>query len=220
MSCVFAVFFRYTEISLIYVSTSIQAPDSSTDRYKEPFEPVEHPVQGLLLVAHGSRVQSSNKEIARLRARLATRLRNGDATETGHSPDRHHNQSSINLIEATIDTGNNAPTHSNGGHVDTAIVDTAIVDTAIVEYAFLELSEPSIPQGIDACAAKGVTELFVLPYFLAAGRHVREDIPAAVEDGRLRHPDMTISILSHVGQSESMLDLIIAMTNEPRSPAV
>jgi len=65
-----------------------------------------------------------------------------------------------------------------------------------------------------------VTELFVLPYFLAAGRHVREDIPAAVEDGKLRHPEMTISILSHVGQSESMLDLIVAMTNEQGSSAV
>lgn len=86
----------------------------------------------------------------------------------------------------------------------------------VVEHAFLELTEPSIPQGIDQCAARGVTELLVLPYFLAAGRHVREDIPDAVEQGRQRHPHMAITVLSHVGRSDSMLDLIVAMTNESR----
>lgn len=46
-----------------------------------------------------------------------------------------------------------------------------------VEVAHMELAEPSIAQGFGACVAAGATEVIVFPWFLAEGRHVREDIP-------------------------------------------
>ena len=49
-----------------------------------------------------------------------------------------------------------------------------------VECAFLELAEPSIPDGIQAEIDAGAVDITVVPYFLSAGRHVAEDIPAEV----------------------------------------
>ena len=46
----------------------------------------------------------------------------------------------------------------------------------IVEACFLEIAEPSITQGIEICVQKGASEVLIMPYFLAAGRHVIEDI--------------------------------------------
>ena len=47
--------------------------------------------------------------------------------------------------------------------------------------AFLELAEPSIPQGLAQCLALDAEEIIVFPYFLAAGTHVADDIPEALD---------------------------------------
>jgi len=125
---------------------------------------------GILLVAHGSRVESSNAEIKELAQRLKTHL----ATASG---------SQLNPVGIE----------------------------PVVEYAFLELAEPSIGDAIDQCATHGVTTLHVLPYFLAAGRHVRDDIPEEIERAALKYPEMQISLSPHVGKSDLMLDLLVKL---------
>lgn len=46
-----------------------------------------------------------------------------------------------------------------------------------VFVAHMELSMPDIAAAFEACAKAGHTEMVVFPWFLAEGRHVREDIP-------------------------------------------
>ncbi|GAB0495120.1 hypothetical protein MMPV_006418 [Pyropia vietnamensis] len=57
-----------------------------------------------------------------------------------------------------------------------------------VYVAHMELATPSIADGLAAAVARGARRVVVVPVFLAAGRHAREDIPAlvaaAVEDIR------------------------------------
>ncbi len=78
----------------------------------------------------------------------------------------------------------------------------------IVQAGFLELAEPLIPDAIDRCVQRGATNVVVVPYFLSAGRHVHEDIPAEVDRARAMHADVPITILSHIGGSELMPDMI------------
>lgn len=74
-----------------------------------------------------------------------------------------------------------------------------------VECAFLELAQPPIPQGIDACVAEGAGEVVVLPYFLSAGRHVSEDIPEIVATSQVRHPAVSFRIAPYLGQATSLV---------------
>src|SRR5262245_47167056 len=46
----------------------------------------------------------------------------------------------------------------------------------LVETAFLELAEPTMEQAAERCVARGMTRIILLPYFLSAGVHVREDL--------------------------------------------
>ena len=55
---------------------------------------------------------------------------------------------------------------------------------AIVEVAFREQHAPNIQQGIDRCVAQGATRILLYPYFLFAGAHVLEDLPAELEEAR------------------------------------
>jgi sirohydrochlorin ferrochelatase len=78
----------------------------------------------------------------------------------------------------------------------------------IVQAGFLELAEPLIPDAIDRCIQQGANDVVVVPYFLSAGRHVHEDIPAEVDKARAMHADVPITILPHIGGSALMPDMI------------
>jgi sirohydrochlorin ferrochelatase len=82
---------------------------------------------------------------------------------------------------------------------------------AAIECAFLELAEPSIPDGLERLIEHGAAHITVLPYFLAAGRHVIEDIPEEVAVAQDRHPDVHIEIAPYLGTSETMPRLLLTM---------
>lgn len=119
-------------------------------------------MKSLLLVAHGSRREESNAEIARLAERLASKA--GD-------------------------------------------------EFAIVQHAFLELAEPLIPDGIERCLAKGATSVSVVPYFLARGTHVADDIPEQVAIKQSQYPDMDIHITDYLGTSDELVDVLLKLAH-------
>lgn len=80
-----------------------------------------------------------------------------------------------------------------------------------VSIGFLELAEPPIPAALKACAARGATEIVVFPYFLAAGRHVAEDIPGQVAPFIAAHPKIKVQIAPHLGAAEQLAQLINRM---------
>lgn len=79
-----------------------------------------------------------------------------------------------------------------------------------VRPAYLELSQPSIPDAIDAAVADGATSVRVLPHFLGPGNHVLVDIPGIVAEARERHPDITIELAEHLGADPALVDLLAA----------
>jgi sirohydrochlorin ferrochelatase len=81
-------------------------------------------------------------------------------------------------------------------------------DYPIVEAGFLELAEPSIPEALDRCVRQGATDICIVPYFLSAGRHVHEDIPGEVDKVRTMHANIPMTIVTHIGGSPQMKDLI------------
>ena len=79
----------------------------------------------------------------------------------------------------------------------------------LIETGFLEIAKPSIPEAIESCIAAGATSVVLVPYFLAAGRHVAEDIPRIVQQVAQQHHDVAIHITEHIGMSDSMSRLIL-----------
>lgn len=65
--------------------------------------------------------------------------------------------------------------------------------------AYMELATPSLEEEVEKAAAEGVTHIQVVPLFLAAGRHLRKDVPAMLDDYRQRH-GVTITLLPPIGE--------------------
>ncbi len=69
----------------------------------------------------------------------------------------------------------------------------------IVEHAHMELAEPSIKDGFDACVRRGATRVIVSPFFLSPGRHWRDDVPTLVAEAAAPHPGVEFIITAPLG---------------------
>jgi sirohydrochlorin ferrochelatase len=79
----------------------------------------------------------------------------------------------------------------------------------IVGVAHLELVEPTIAQGIEACLAAGASEITVFPWFLGPGRHTSEDIPRHLAEAAARHPDVPIHLVPPLPLDDRLLELVL-----------
>ena len=77
-----------------------------------------------------------------------------------------------------------------------------------VYAGFMELAQPDINTTITKAIEAGATELIILPYFLAAGAHVVDDIPEIVNASLQHHETIQFRILPHIGGADGMINLI------------
>ncbi len=82
---------------------------------------------------------------------------------------------------------------------------------ALIYAAFLEIAEPTISQGLQFCANQNMNEIIVFPYFLAAGRHVMQDIPEEVNVFQQKNPQISIRIVDYFGCLSTMPQTILTM---------
>jgi len=83
------------------------------------------------------------------------------------------------------------------------------VPDAIVHVAHMEIVEPDIAHGIDACVADGADEIVVHPYFLAPGNHSTNDVPRLVREAAARHPGLRVRVSEPLGPHPKLVDVIL-----------
>lgn len=84
----------------------------------------------------------------------------------------------------------------------------------IVETCFLELSRPSIPEGIDACIEKGATEVHVVPIILLNAGHSKLHIPAEIQDAIEKYPNVKFTYGETIGIHPLIFDILIDRLQE------
>ena len=77
-----------------------------------------------------------------------------------------------------------------------------------LQLAYLEFMAPDIAGAAAALAAVGCTQVEVLPLFLGAGGHVRNDVPRLLDTLRERHPGVTFRLHPAIGEHELVVDAI------------
>lgn len=72
---------------------------------------------------------------------------------------------------------------------------------------FLELTEPTIQDGVAACVAQGFTDISVLPILLFAARHNKFDVTNELDRARQQFPQVTFHYGRHFGITPEILAL-------------
>jgi sirohydrochlorin ferrochelatase len=80
--------------------------------------------------------------------------------------------------------------------------------------AFLELAAPDIDGGAAECVRLGARRVVLLPHFLSAGMHVREDLEAARIRLAVRYPEVEFRLAEPLGQHPLLLDVLTERARE------
>lgn len=72
---------------------------------------------------------------------------------------------------------------------------------------FLELTEPSIQDGIERCIAEGYTDISALPILLFAARHNKFDVTNELDRAKAKYPQLKFHYGRHFGITPGILDL-------------
>lgn len=80
------------------------------------------------------------------------------------------------------------------------------IDVPIQEVSFLEIAEPSIEVGFKRCVIRGATDITVVPLFLLAAGHIKQDIPRTLDFLQERYPHIQIDVKDPLGVQGKILD--------------
>lgn len=86
----------------------------------------------------------------------------------------------------------------------------------IIETAYLQFAEIDLASGLDALQAKGVKEIVVIPYFLFAGVHIKEDIPQEIKDYQEKNKDVRIIMGETLGADRRLAEILADRINAAR----
>lgn len=89
------------------------------------------------------------------------------------------------------------------------LVSGLVGDKVKVLGAHLEIASPTIADQVNALVEQGVTELVVVPYMLAPGRHAVSDIPRLANEAATAHPHVTVRVGECLGVDDLIAQLAI-----------
>ena len=72
---------------------------------------------------------------------------------------------------------------------------------------FLELTAPTIQQGVEACVQQGYTDITALPILLFAARHNKFDVTNELDRSRQPYPQLNFSYGRHFGITPKIIEL-------------
>jgi sirohydrochlorin cobaltochelatase len=78
----------------------------------------------------------------------------------------------------------------------------------IQECCFLELAEPTIQAGVEACLEKGATKIAVVPVLLLTAAHAKVDIPEAIDEMKRQYPAISFTYGRPIGIESTVIDIV------------
>jgi sirohydrochlorin cobaltochelatase len=84
----------------------------------------------------------------------------------------------------------------------------------LVELAYLEIMKPTLAEAVASLAARGAQRVRIIPLFLGAGGHVREDLPKLAQAARERHAGVEIVLERTIGERAEVTDAIAAVISK------
>ncbi|MED1563055.1 hypothetical protein AJ85_20160 [Alkalihalobacillus alcalophilus ATCC 27647 = CGMCC 1.3604] len=78
----------------------------------------------------------------------------------------------------------------------------------IQETAFIELEQPTIQEGIEACRKQGATHIAVIPILLLSAGHAKIDIPNEIKSAMEKHPTLIFTYSQPIGVEKIVIDIL------------
>ena len=83
-----------------------------------------------------------------------------------------------------------------------------------IRLAYLEFVGPTLLEVAGRCVDRKILKVRLLPLFMAAGAHLKTDVPERVDEVRAHYPDLEIQVLPPVGEDPRMARLLKQIVRE------
>jgi len=88
----------------------------------------------------------------------------------------------------------------------------------MVAVGYLNYSAPTFAESVAEGAARGATQILVLPFFLVPGYFVTHSLPQCLKAARAAHPELTFTVADAIGFDTRLADALIASAQAPLGP--
>lgn len=108
-------------------------------------------------------------------------------------------------------------TRSKSGMIETrAFIQRVMrrVHLPIQEYGFLEWTKPSIEEGFRRCIDRGASEINIVPLFLLAAGHIKQDIPQILSSLQAQYPSVNMRVSDPFGVQEKILGAMTELVGD------
>jgi sirohydrochlorin ferrochelatase len=83
-----------------------------------------------------------------------------------------------------------------------------------VVAAFLEGGKPDLSTAAGELAARGISRVVVIPYFLTLGLHLQRDLPRLIGEARRAYSGLEIEVTPPLDGHPAMIDALLARARE------
>ncbi len=81
---------------------------------------------------------------------------------------------------------------------------------SLAVHAHMELAEPTLKTAFARCVEHGATQIVVVPYFLAEGAHVTEDIPRLAAEAAEPYPQVQWVLAPPLGFDARLAGIVLS----------
>jgi sirohydrochlorin cobaltochelatase len=93
-------------------------------------------------------------------------------------------------------------------------------DASIVDVGYLNYTDPRFPDTVRRCVERGATRIIVVPYFLVAGKFVKDDLPAFVTAAQQEFPEVEFRVAEAIRFHPTLVDAMLACAERATEPSV
>jgi sirohydrochlorin cobaltochelatase len=83
-----------------------------------------------------------------------------------------------------------------------------------VKLAYLERMKPTLGEAVASLVKNGAQRVRIVPLFLGAGGHIKEDLPKLAAAARARHAGVEIVLETTIGERQEITDAIAAVISK------
>jgi sirohydrochlorin ferrochelatase len=90
---------------------------------------------------------------------------------------------------------------------------------ALCEAAFLEGGRPNLAEAVVGVAARGASDVVVIPYFLTLGLHLQRDLPALVRELESKVPGVRVRVTAPLDGHPALSAILLERAREAAQSA-
>ncbi len=88
-----------------------------------------------------------------------------------------------------------------------ALIQQRLPETTVL-LSYLELMQPNLETAIGNLEQQGISQVTLIPMFLARGGHLKQDLPKLIDRIQSNHSGLSVKLAPAIGEVDTILNML------------